>query len=50
MCVCVQINCVVMKGLNDDEICDFVALTENKVRVQLHGNMKGGVVIVALIV
>lgn len=26
----VKINCVVMKGLNDDEICDFVALTENK--------------------
>ncbi len=31
--MCCQINCVVMKGLNDDEICDFVALTENKVRV-----------------
>lgn len=28
-----QINCVVMKGLNDDEICDFVALTEHKVCV-----------------
>ena len=27
----IQINCVVMKGLNDDEICDFVQLTEHKV-------------------
>ena len=27
-----QVNCVVMKGLNDDEICDFVSLTQNKVR------------------
>ena len=26
-----QINCVVMKGLNDDEICDFVAMTQDKV-------------------
>ena len=26
-----QVNCVVMRGLNEDEICDFVALTENKV-------------------
>ena len=26
-----QLNCVVMRGLNDDEICDFVALTEKKV-------------------
>ncbi|XP_031567689.1 molybdenum cofactor biosynthesis protein 1-like isoform X3 [Actinia tenebrosa] len=25
-----KVNCVVMKGLNEDEICDFVALTENK--------------------
>ena len=32
-CQCTQINCVVMKGLNDDEICDFVALTEHKVRL-----------------
>ncbi|XP_046859098.1 molybdenum cofactor biosynthesis protein 1-like isoform X2 [Xenia sp. Carnegie-2017] len=24
-----KINCVVMKGLNDDEICDFVALTQD---------------------
>ena len=24
----VKINCVVMRGLNDDEIVDFVALTE----------------------
>ena len=34
VCVCVsQINCVLMKGLNDDELCDFVALTEKKVSV-----------------
>lgn len=26
----VKINCVVMRGLNEDEICDFVALTEMK--------------------
>lgn len=25
-----KINCVVMKGLNDDEICDFVELTKDK--------------------
>lgn len=25
-----KINCVVMRGLNEDEICDFVALTEEK--------------------
>uniref|UniRef100_A0A0B6ZHV7 Molybdenum cofactor biosynthesis protein 1 n=1 Tax=Arion vulgaris TaxID=1028688 RepID=A0A0B6ZHV7_9EUPU len=25
-----KINCVVMRGINDDEICDFVAFTENK--------------------
>ncbi|RWS04293.1 Molybdenum cofactor biosynthesis protein 1-like protein [Dinothrombium tinctorium] len=25
----VKINCVVMKGLNDDELCDFVSLTEH---------------------
>ncbi|KAI8788108.1 molybdenum cofactor biosynthesis protein 1 [Biomphalaria glabrata] len=25
-----KINCVVMRGLNDDEICDFVAFTENR--------------------
>lgn len=25
----VKINCVVMRGLNDDEICDFVALTQD---------------------
>ena len=29
-----QINCVVMKGLNDDEITDFVAFTEEKVMIQ----------------
>ena len=26
-----QVNCVVMKGLNDDELCDFVELTKSKV-------------------
>lgn len=26
----VKVNCVVMRGLNEDEILDFVALTENK--------------------
>ncbi|XP_038075089.1 molybdenum cofactor biosynthesis protein 1-like [Patiria miniata] len=26
----VKINCVVMRGLNEDEICDFVALTKDK--------------------
>ena len=26
-----QVNCVVMRGTNEDELCDFVALTENKV-------------------
>ncbi|XP_050407597.1 molybdenum cofactor biosynthesis protein 1 isoform X2 [Patella vulgata] len=26
----VKVNCVVMRGLNDDEICDFVAFTENR--------------------
>ena len=31
-----QINCVVMKGLNDDELCDFVALTENKVHLYMY--------------
>ena len=25
-----QVNCVVMRGFNDDEICDFVALTRDK--------------------
>ncbi len=29
-----QLNCVVMKGVNDDEIPDFVALTEKKVSTQ----------------
>ena len=24
----IKINCVVMKGVNDDELCDFVALTK----------------------
>ncbi|KAL4237321.1 Molybdenum cofactor synthesis protein 1 [Mactra antiquata] len=26
----VKVNCVVMRGVNEEEICDFVALTENK--------------------
>ncbi|KAJ9584573.1 hypothetical protein L9F63_021083, partial [Diploptera punctata] len=26
----VKINCVLMRGFNDDEICDFVQLTENR--------------------
>jgi len=26
-----QINSVVMRGLNDDELCDFVELTRDKV-------------------
>jgi cyclic pyranopterin phosphate synthase len=25
-----KVNCVVMKGLNDDELCDFVELTKDK--------------------
>lgn len=25
-----QVNCVVMRGINDDEICDFVELTCEK--------------------
>ena len=33
MYVYIQLNCVVMKGLNDDEICDFVQLTEQKVQL-----------------
>ena len=26
-----QVNCVVMRGLNEDEICNFVAMTADKV-------------------
>ncbi|XP_053399447.1 molybdenum cofactor biosynthesis protein 1-like [Mercenaria mercenaria] len=26
----VKVNCVVIRGVNEEEICDFVALTENK--------------------
>uniref|UniRef100_A0A453JS37 Radical SAM core domain-containing protein n=1 Tax=Aegilops tauschii subsp. strangulata TaxID=200361 RepID=A0A453JS37_AEGTS len=26
----VKINCVIMRGMNDDEICDFVELTRHK--------------------
>lgn len=29
-----QINCVVMKGTNEDEICDFVAFTKEKVGIR----------------
>lgn len=29
-CVLSQVNCVVMRGFNDDEICDFVELTREK--------------------
>lgn len=30
-CICLyQVNCVVMRGINDDEICDFVELTREK--------------------
>lgn len=25
-----QVNCVVMRGINDDEICDFVEMTREK--------------------
>ena len=31
-----KINCVVMRGLNDDEICDFVELTRHKVTCSAH--------------
>lgn len=27
---CFQVNCVVMRGLNEDELLDFVLLTEKK--------------------
>lgn len=26
-----KVNCVVMKGINDDEICNFIEMTKNKV-------------------
>lgn len=29
-CCPLQVNCVVMRGLNEDELLDFVALTEKK--------------------
>lgn len=35
----VKVNCVLMRGLNDDELLDFVALTEN--RVSTDGSSKG---------
>lgn len=28
--VCAQVNCVVMRGVNDDEVCDFVELTRER--------------------
>ena len=31
--ILLQLNCVVMRGMNEEEICDFVALTEHKVTV-----------------
>jgi len=31
LCVFFQINCVAMRGFNDDEICDFVGFTMKKV-------------------
>lgn len=30
VCAVNQVNCVVMRGFNDDEICDFVELTREK--------------------
>lgn len=30
VCFHVKVNCVVMRGLNEDELLDFVALTEKK--------------------
>lgn len=30
-----KVNCVVMRGLNDDEICDFIELTRDKVNLAL---------------
>lgn len=30
VCAVLQVNCVVMRGFNDDEICDFVELTRKK--------------------
>jgi len=29
------VNCVVMRGLNEDEVCNFVAMTEDKVSFTL---------------
>lgn len=31
----VKVNCVVMKGVNDDEICSFIEMTKNKVDLGL---------------
>lgn len=30
VCAAKQVNCVVMRGFNDDEICDFVDLTRER--------------------
>lgn len=30
VCAVPQVNCVVMRGFNDDEICDFVELTRER--------------------
>lgn len=30
VCRPLQVNCVVMRGLNEDELLDFVSLTETK--------------------
>lgn len=40
--MCKQLNCVVMKGLNDDEICDFVQLTEHKVHIYMYVHVHFG--------
>jgi len=29
---CTQVNCVVMRGINEEELIDFVQLTEHKVQ------------------
>ena len=30
-----QVNCVVMRGLNEDEVCNFVEMTQNKVELKI---------------
>jgi molybdenum cofactor biosynthesis enzyme MoaA len=34
-----QVNCVVLKGLNDDEICDFVEFTREMVCDNSHSGI-----------